>query len=685
MHPRGTQNGSFIHFTPPGIKAKKGGAKTLPISLLDSLFASVYRGGHITPPGKRKPVMREHPQAVDLWRERYPRKFATEKEIFGNIHRGDTIFIASACAEPQHLVHAMIRYVKENPKAFFDAEVLHIRTLGVAPYADEKFKSNFRHNSFFIGDSTRGAVNKGLADYTPVNLSQVPGLFRRGLEHVDVALLQTSLPDEHGYLSVGVSVDIVKAAAETARVVVAQVNRYMPRVHGDTFLHIDDIDFLVPYDEPLLEYYPAADTEIAQRIGNYVARLIEDGDTIQVGYGTIPNAVLANLRGKKHLGIHTELISDGIVELMKQGVVDNSHKTVNRGKTVATFCMGRRSTYEYLHDNPSIDFRSIDYTNNPLLIARQDNMVAINSALEIDLTGQATAESIGKTFYSGVGGQADFMRGAALARNGKTILAIQSTAACDVVSRIVPFLKEGSGATLLRGDVQYVVTEWGIAYLPGKNVRERAMELIAIAHPKFRPWLIEEARKNGLIYRDQAFIPGERGIYPEELETYRTTRAGINLLFRPVKISDEHRLQDFFYSLSDSSLYRRFISYRKDMPHERLQDFVVIDYTKKMEILAVLGEEDNEEIVGLGQYEIEEDTHMAEVAFAVSDAHQSKGIGQELLGYLTYLARRQGLLGFTAEVLLENRPMLHVFEKMGFDMEKRVGAGVYELKMMFRE
>jgi len=629
--------------------------------------------------------MKEQAQALDLWRQRYPSKFAPEKVIFGNIHRGDTIFIASACAEPQHLVHAMIRYVKENPKAFFDAEVLHIRTLGVAPYADEKFKSNFRHNSFFIGDSTRGAVNKGLADYTPVNLSQVPGLFRRGLEHVDVALLQTSPPDEHGYLSVGVSVDIVKAAAETARVVVVQVNRHMPRVHGDTFLHIDDIDFLVPYDEPLLEYYPAADTDIAQRIGNYVARLVEDGDTIQVGYGTIPNAVLANLRGKKHLGIHTELISDGIVELMRQGVVDNSRKTVNRGKTVATFCMGKRSTYEFLHDNPSIDFRSIDYTNNPLLIARQDNMVAINSALEIDLTGQATAESIGKTFYSGVGGQADFMRGAALARNGKTILTIQSTAACDVVSRIVPFLKEGAGATLLRGDVQYVVTEWGIAYLPGKNVRERAMELIAIAHPKFRPWLIEEARKNGLIYKDQAFIPGERGIYPEELESYRTTKGGVNLLFRPVKISDEHRLKDFFYSLSDNSMYRRFISYRQDMPHERLQDFVVIDYTKKMEILAVMGEEDREEIVGLGQYEIERDSHMAEVAFAVSDKHQNKGIGQELLGYLTYLARRQGLLGFTAEVLLENRPMLRVFEKMGFDMQKRVGSGVYELRMMFRE
>jgi acyl-CoA hydrolase/GNAT superfamily N-acetyltransferase len=628
--------------------------------------------------------MKQDVAILDDWQRRYPAKFAPEKAIFGSINRGDTIFIASACAEPQHLVHSMIRYIKSNPKAFFDAEVLSVRTLGVAPYADEKFKSNFRLNSFFIGDSTRGAVNKGLADYTPIFLSQVPGLFYRGLDRVDVALIQTSLPDEHGYMSLGVSVDIVKAAAEVARVVVAQVNTYMPRVHGDTFIHINDVDFLVHYDEPLLEYTPESDTEIAQRIGQYVARLVEDGDTIQVGYGSIPNAIIANLSVKKHLGVHTELFTDGIAQLMRLGVIDNSRKTVNRGKTVATFCMGKQSTYEFLHDNPSIDFRTIDYTNNPLLIARQDNMVAINSALEIDLTGQATAESIGKTFYSGIGGQADFMRGAAMAKNGKTILTIQSTAACDVVSRIVPFLKEGAGATVLRGDIQYVVTEWGIAYLQGKNVRERAMELISIAHPKFKPWLIDEARKAGLIYKDQAFIPGERGIYPEHLEGYRTTPKGLNLFFRPVKISDEPLLKDFFYSLSDNSMYRRFISYRQDMPHERLQDFVIIDYLKKMEILAVIGEEDKEEIVGLGQYEIEADSHMAEVAFAVRDNHQSQGIGQELLGYLTYLARRQGLLGFTAEVLLENRPMLHVFEKMGFDMEKSIAAGVYELKMTFK-
>ena len=342
-------------------------------------------------------------KALDHWKKTYPEKFASEEVIFGHIHRGDTIFIGSACAEPQHLVHAMIRYVKSHPKAFFDAEVLHVRSLGVAPYTSEKFKQNFRHNSFFIGDSTREAVNKGIADYTPVFLSRVPDLFRGGLARVDVALIQTSPPDDHGYLSLGLSVDIVKAATEVASVVVAQVNTFMPRVLGDAFIHIGDIDFILPYDEPLLEYSPGADTDIAQRIGKYVARLVEDGDTIQVGYGSIPDAILANLSGKKHLGVHTELLGDGIMELMKKGVIDNSRKTIDRGKTVATFCMGRKETYDYIHDNPAIEFQAIDYTNNPLTNARHENMVTINSALEIDLTGQATAESIGKAFYSGIG------------------------------------------------------------------------------------------------------------------------------------------------------------------------------------------------------------------------------------------------------------------------------------------
>jgi acyl-CoA hydrolase/RimJ/RimL family protein N-acetyltransferase len=614
----------------------------------------------------------------------YPEKFGSEAEIFSHIHRGDRIFIHTACGEPQYLVQALIQYVESNPKAFFDAEVFQVWTLGVAPYTDEKFKYNFRHNSFFVGTNSREAVNRGMADYTPIFLSRVPDLFYRGMVPINVALVQTSPPDAHGYMSLGVSVDIVKAAVEKASIVIAQINNHMPRVHGDGFINIENVDFIICHDEPLLEYEAVLPDEVAQQIGKYVARIVQDGDTIQVGYGSLPNAILANFSDKNNLGVHSELLTDGMVELIKKGVIDNSRKTLNRGKTVATFCMGHQKTYEYIHDNPAIEFRTIDYTNNPLTISRQQNMTAINAALEIDLTGQATAESLGKTFYSGVGGQADFMRGAVLAPGGKTILAIQSTAEWGKVSRIVPFLREGAGVTLMRGDIHYVVSEYGIAYLHGKNIRERAMELIAIAHPQFRPWLIEKAKQANLIYRDQAFIPGKKGEYPEHLETYRTTSEGFSLLLRPVKISDEPLLKDFFNFLSDQSLYRRFISVRKDTPHERLQEFVVIDYTKEMVILATIKDAEVEKVVGVGQYGINETNHTAEVALVVRDEDQNKGVGLELLSYLTYLAKREGLLGFTAEVLVENKPMLHLFEKMGFDIQKRNEQGVYELQMAFR-
>jgi acyl-CoA hydrolase/GNAT superfamily N-acetyltransferase len=617
---------------------------------------------------------------LEKLKQAYPDKFVSEAQIFRNIHPGSRIFIGTACAEPQYLVSALVNYIESNPKAFFDAEVLQVWTLGVAAYTQEKFKSNFRHNSFFIGDNTRSAVNEGLADYTPIFLSQVPQLFRSGIVPVDVALIQTSMPDRQGFVNLGISVDIVKEAVERARLVVAQVNPHMPRVHGDGFLHVDHIDYIVPHAEPVLEFDSPVDDEIARRIGDYVSRLVRDGDTIQVGYGGRLNSLVRGLKNKKFLGVHTELVSDGIAELMQLGVIDNSKKNIDRGKTVATFCMGKKETYDFLDDNPAIEFRTIEYTNDPVVIAQHENMVAINSALEIDLTGQATAESIGKVFYSGVGGQADFMRGAILSRNGKTILTIQSTARDDSVSRIVPFLSEGCGVTMTRGDIQYVVSEYGIAYLHGKNIRERAMELIAIAHPKFRPWLIEEAKKLNLIYKDQAFVPGKKGEYPELLETQRTTRTGLQIVLRPVKISDEPLVKDFFYSLSDQSLYRRFISVRRDIPHERLQEFVIIDYTQEMVILATTGDEDKEEVVGIGQYGIGQDVHSAEVAFAVRDTAQKQGIGTELLNYLIYLGKRNGLLSFTAEVLYENRPMLSIFDKAYFQIISS-GGGVYYLNL----
>lgn len=622
---------------------------------------------------------------MDYFKDKYPEKFVPEEQVFQTIHRGDRLFVATGCGEPQYLMNALAAFVDEHPKAFFDAEVLQVWTLGVAPYTERKYLANFRHNSFFVGDNTRQAVNEGLADYTPIFLAQVPGLFESGLVGIDVALVQVCPPDRNGFMSLGVSVDITKAAVQNASKVIAQVNSNMPRVLGDSFIHIEDIDFVVPHDEPVLEFHTEIPDELARRIGSYVARIVQDGDTIQVGYGSIPNAILASLGEKEHLGVHTELMSDGIVDLMRQGVIDNTRKTLERGKTVASFCMGTKDTYDFISDNPSVEFKPIDFTNSPLVIAENAHMVAINSALAIDLTGQATAESIGRTFYSGVGGQADFMRGAVLSPGGKTILVLQSTAEEGKTSRITPYLQEGVGVTLTRGDIHYVVTEYGIAYLHGKNVRQRAMELISIAHPDFREWLVEEAKKLNYIYADQAFIPGQEGEYPEELERYRTTSAGLEVLLRPVKMSDEELLKEFFYSLSDQSNYRRFIMLRRRLPHEVLQKFTAIDYTKQMVILATIEEGEKELVVGVGQYVVQEDTHTAEIALAVRDDYQRKGLGALLLSYISEVAKRQGLLGFTADVLGDNTPVLKLVEKAGFDFRKEVSDGVCYLKADFKE
>jgi len=621
---------------------------------------------------------------LDEMRTRYPEKFGSEDEVFSHIRRGDRLFIGTACGEPQYLVRALMRYVEEHPTAFFDVEVFHVWTLGIAPYTDERFKRNFRHTSFFVGDSTREAVNEGLADYTPVSLSQVPGLLQRGLIPIDVAMIQTSLPDDHGYVSLGINVDITKAATEAATTVIAQVNSNMPRVHGDSFVSVEDIDFIVPYDEPLVELRPRPIDDVAERIGKYVARLVRDGDTIQVGFGRIPSAVACGLLGKKQLGVHTEILTDCLVDLMQKGVVDNSRKSINRGKTVASFCLGSSKTYQYIHDNPRIEFRPIDYTDNPLIIAQHENITAINSALQVDLTGQATAESIGRTFYAGIGGQADFARGAVLAKGGRTIVSMHSTTRNDTISRIVPYLSEGAGVTLCRSDIHYVVTEYGIAYLHGESVRHRAMQLISIAHPTFRRWLIEEARKMNLIYRDQAFVDGQAGMYPEELETYRVTRHGVEVMIRPIRISDEPLLKDFWYHISERSMYLRFFSARRDMSHERLQEMVAIDYTQQMALLAVIPQGAREDIIGVGRYFINPSSPTAEVTVVIRDDYHNKGIGTEMLSYLTHLARSNGLLGFTAEVLVENLPMLRLFSKMGFGVETiSEDAGVYEMKLTF--
>ena len=347
--------------------------------------------------------------------------------------------------------------------------------------------------------------------------------------------------------------------------------------------------------------------------------------------------------------------------------------------------MGTRASYDFIDDNPCIEFKEVSYTNNPLIIAQVPNMTAINAALQVDLTGQSTSESIGSRFYSGIGGHADFMRGANLSPNGKTILVMESTAKDGEVSRIVPFLDSGAGVTLNRGDINYIVTEYGAAYIHGRNIRERAMDIISIAHPKFRAELIEQAKELHLIYQDQAYIPGKRGEYPEHLETTRESATGIYLNFRPVRINDEPLIKDFMYSLSDKSFQQRFMSSRRDMPHSRRQDFVVIDYTKELTILACVETNGRETVVGMGQIIKMEDGKTGEVAFAVRDDYHNQEIATEMLKYLSEIAISDNMEGFTAEVLVNNKPMLRVFEKMEFDLEKELEDNVYNVKMRFDE
>lgn len=613
----------------------------------------------------------------------YPGKFVPVNDAFSAIQRGDRLFIGTGCGEPQHLVNALVDYVEKERGNVIGTEILHVWTLGVAPYTNPRLERSFRYNSFFIGESTRAAVNSGHADYTPMHLSQVPELFRKGIISVDVALVQTSTPDSQGNMSLGISVDITRSAVESARVKICQVNRNMPFVHGDTVINIRDVDFVVPFDEPLLEYHPTVPDELAEKIGKKVARIVEDGDTIQVGYGSVPNAILSNLKAKSRLGVHTELLTQGIVDLMKQGVIDNTRKSRDPGKTVASFCMAEAETYEYLRDNPAFEFKPIDYTNDPLVIADQRNITAINSALAVDLTGQATAETIGDSLYSGIGGLADFMRGAVLAPGGNNILALSSTTSDGKRSRIVPRMEEGAKITLTSGDIRYVVTEYGTAYLLGKSVRERAMDLISIAHPDFRPWLIEEARRLHFIYEDQAYVPGEEGEYPEQYERFRKTKSELEIMLRPVKISDEPLLKDFFYSLSDKSNYKRFLTLVPYMPHEMLQHLSAINYVQEMVLLAVVEEDGKNTVVGVTQYAVPDDRNMAEFAIAVRDDYQKMGVGLELLRYLAEVAKGEGLRGFYGDFLAENLAVEKLLERSGLELHRKIVYGLSHFELLF--
>jgi acyl-CoA hydrolase/RimJ/RimL family protein N-acetyltransferase len=615
------------------------------------------------------------------WQQKYQSRVTTPEQAVRKVRSGQRVFIGSGAAEPQLLVKALA----ERGPELADTQITHILTLGVAPYADPKLTDGFRHNALFIGPNVREAVAEGRADFTPVFLSEVPRLFRRGKLPIDVALIQVSPPDEHGYCSYGVSVDVTKAAAESADHVVAEVNPNMPRTLGDSFIHIDDIHELVPSDMPILEAPMGQIDEIASQIGLHIAELIQDGSTLQLGIGTIPDAVLASLGDKKNLGIHSEMISDGVIGLVEKGVINGSCKNNHVGKIVASFAIGSRRLYDFIDNNPMCEFHPSDYTNDPFRIAHNDRVVAINSALQVDLTGQVCADSLGTYFYSGIGGQVDFIRGASRSDQGRPIIALPSTAADGKVSRIVPTLTPGAGVVTSRGDVHYVVTEYGIADLHGKTIRERAMALILIAHPDHREQLMEEARNRKLVYADQEAVFGHGDLNRRSFERKFTAPNGREIHMRPVLPTDEDMMRDLFYACSAETLYHRFFVKMQSMPHRKLKKFVNIDYVKNMALVSVTREDEREMIVAVGRYSVDRSTNAAEVAFIVRDDWQGQGLGISMFNQLLEVARKRGIIKFTADVLHDNARMLHIFHKCApTSIQSTLEAGVYHLSFSIR-
>jgi len=380
-----------------------------------------------------------------------------------------------------------------------DVELVHVLLMGEDPLSKPEMEGHFRHNSLFVGPADRKAINEGRADYVPIFLHQIPYLFYSGQMPLDAAIVHLSPPDEHGFMSFGVEVLASKAAVETAKMVIAQVNEKMPRVLGDSFIHVSRVNKIVEISEDLPQLERKAATEVERKIGHFIAELIEDGSTLQLGIGGIPDAVLAALKDTQDLGIHTEMISDGVMEAIEAGIITGARKTFHPNKVVLTFILGSKRLYDFADNNPVFEAHPTDYTNHPFNVSRNDNMVAVNSAIEVDISGQVCSDSIGTYIYSGFGGQVDFIRGAAHSKGGKPIIALPSSAKDGEVSRIVPYLQKGSGVVTTRADVRYVVTEYGVAYLHGKNLVERTKELINIAHPKFRPDLIKEAKSRNLL------------------------------------------------------------------------------------------------------------------------------------------------------------------------------------------
>jgi acyl-CoA hydrolase/GNAT superfamily N-acetyltransferase len=611
---------------------------------------------------------------VREWRPLYEGRKKSARQALEVIRNGYRVFMGSGCSEPQHLAQSLA----ERLPSLADLEILEILSVGKPRFTEGGY-DQCRLKSFFVASATREAVAEGRADYTPINLSDIPGLFRSGAMTIDVALIQVSPPDDHGFCSCGIAVDIVKSAAASARHVIAQVNPRMPRTLGDSFIHVSHIDTFVEHEEPLLEFGVPVMNQIAVDIGKHVAGLVEDGSTIRAGVGSISTAALYALEGKKDLGVHADMLTDAYLHLVNKGVITNARKSLHPGKIIASFCLGSRELYDFVHNNPMVALYPIDYTNNYLVISENDRMVTINSGLEVDLSGQVCADSLGYEIYSGVGGAIDFLRGAKGSRGGKTIMVLPSSTMDASKSRIVPALTEGAGVVTTRGGVEYVVTEYGVASLQGKSLRERALALISIAHPDFRDQLMEAAHQINYLEKDARRSATSRAIYPHDWEYSQTFIGPGRVFFRPARSTDGRAVKEFFYSLPRDEAYFRFLSLMKVFPYYDVEAMVSIDYHMEMCILGFAGEMGSERIISLAHYHLDDETMAAEVDFAVHPDYTRSGIATSMVRHIAEKGKQRSvntIVSYTG-----NEGVFGVFRKLDYVMESSLSAGIYEIRV----
>ena len=616
------------------------------------------------------------------WADGYVEKRRTAEEAIAMIRPGQRVYVSSASGEPQ----ALVRALSAATLKLSGIEVVRLmcrETTSLSEIADKTRDHSLNIRTIYLGSADTEAISRYMRFITPINMSEVPGLFLSRKMPIHVAMIQVSPPDDFGWMSLGVSVDITLAAAQSADLVIAQVNPRMPRTMGQSFIHVNSVDVLVEHEEPLLSANLRKQSGAAEWIGKHIARFIEDGSTLQIGLDAASQATVKALAEKNDLGFHSQYITDDVMHLYAAGVINNRKKGINEGKLVASCAIGSPNLYEFLHDNPGVDFRPSDYVNDPFVISQHNRMVSMNVAHTIDLTGQVAAEASEHTFFAGVSGIPDFVRGAKRSKGGKSILMLYSASKDNARSNIVPVL-ENTAVVVPRGDVHYVVTEYGAVNLFGKSLQERVLAMIEIAHPDHREWLFDAAKEARLIGRERRLGEATRGIYPIHLEE-TIVRDGEEITVRPSKPVDERRIQEHYYSLDKKDVQLRFFHDKISFDRSDVETRSQIDYIKDLTLVAVVGEFGFGKVVGVGEYLLLMESNMAEVAFSISKAYQGKGLGKLFIRKLARAARDNGIAGLLAYTAPQNKAMIALFKTLPYKVKTSFDGESLQLKCRFDE